>query len=277
MKPTITILAILANMVVAKGQTYLPCLGSNQTKWTEIVQNEFPIMYELAVRNDTLINGQSYKWMDYSFAIRQDSTHSKLYILNMDYSDEEYLIMDLNLNKGDTFELKNPQLPKSIKVDSVYMMDNKKVVEFNYEIQNYTGGLEKFKFIEGIGTNMGITYQFIMPMLDYPYLLCYTNDSYNFRSSAYSSCFFLYDGLREVRSDGIKVNHNPTSDFIQIQFIDHASRILTLIDLNGSVVKQFESGSSESILNLGNCKCGLYLLKIVDDRGNCYVKRVVKQ
>lgn len=52
--------------------------------------------WELEVIGDTTINNLKYKEVFLGYALRQDSTNGKLYMLNYE-SNEEYVIMDLNL------------------------------------------------------------------------------------------------------------------------------------------------------------------------------------
>ena len=120
------LLLLLCNISLVYGQQYISCFGDTHSKWTEIVQNEYPMSWELEVIGDTTINNLKYKDIIWGYALRQDSTNSKLYMLNYE-SNEEYVIMDLNLAKGDSFELKNPYLEtKYIVVDSVYSENGRK-------------------------------------------------------------------------------------------------------------------------------------------------------
>jgi hypothetical protein len=273
----LSIVFIKLSSTYGYGQTYLSCFGLNKTQWTEIVQNEYPMSFVLSIHQDTTIDGTKYKFLDYSFALRQDSLNSKLYVLNKEYSNEEYLIMDLTLNKGDTFKLKNPLMPEYIVVDSVYYLKERKIVQFNYFLwSNYKGNDEKFKFIEGIGSNMGITYPFDINNHNYPYLLCYQNDTYNYISSYYKSCDYIYDGIKNIQPPNIKILNNPAGDYLKLQINDNAYYNLTIIGINGILLKSSGKIYKEAVIDMRSFNKGIYILKLTDNFGKIYIEKVLK-
>lgn len=235
--------------------------------------------WELEVIGDTTINNLKYKDIIWGYALRQDSTNSKLYMLNYE-SNEEYVIMDLNLAKGDSFELKNPYLEtKYIVVDSVYSENGRKIIQFDYSkvfVYN-TYEYEKFKFIEGIGSNMGITYQFNF-MFDHPYLLCYQNDTVSYRSPFFESCDYVYDvGLSDSQYQNYKITNTVTHDFVKIQVFDNECYTLTVLDLNGKVISNTKIIENETIIDMRLFQQGIYLFKLIDSSGMISSQKIVKQ
>ena len=235
--------------------------------------------WELEVIGDTTINNLKYKEVFLGYALRQDSTNSKLYMLNYE-SNEEYVIMDLNLAKGDSFELKNPYLEtKYIVVDSVYSENGRKIIQLNYSkvfVYN-TYDYEKFKFIEGIGSNMGITYQFNF-MFDHPYLLCYQNDTVSYRSPFFESCDYVYDvGLSDSQYQNYKITNTVTHDFVKIQVFDNERYTLTILDLNGKVISNTKIIENETIIDMRLFQQGIYLFKLIDSSGMISSQKIVKQ
>ena len=273
------LLLLLCNISLVYGQQYISCFGDTHSKWTEIVQNEYPMSWELEVIGDTTINNLKYKDVIWGYALRQDSTNSKLYMLNYE-SNEEYVIMDLNLAKGDSFELKNPYLEtKYIVVDSVYSENGRKIIQLNYSkvfVYN-TYDYEKFKFIEGIGSNMGITYQFNF-MFDHPYLLCYQNDTVSYRSPFFESCDYVYDvGLSDSQYQNYKITNTVTHDFVKIQVFDNECYTLTVLDLNGKVISNTKIIENETIIDMRLFQQGIYLFKLIDSSGMISSQKIVKQ
>ncbi len=273
------LLLLLCNISLVYGQQYISCFGDTHSKWTEIVQNEYPMSWELEVIGDTTINNLKYKDIIWGYALRQDSTNSKLYMLNYE-SNEEYVIMDLNLAKGDSFELKNPYLEtKYIVVDSVYSENGRKIIQLNYSkvfVYN-TYDYEKFKFIEGIGSNMGITYQFNF-MFDHPYLLCYQNDTVSYRSPFFESCDYVYDvGLSDSQYQNYKITNTVTHDFVKIQVFDNECYTLTVFDLNGKVISNTKIIENETIIDMRLFQQGIYLFKLIDSSGMISSQKIVKQ
>ncbi len=273
------LLLLLCNISLVYGQQYISCFGDTHSKWTEIVQNEYPMSWELEVIGDTTINNLKYKDIIWGYALRQDSTNSKLYMLNYE-SNEEYVIMDLNLAKGDSFELKNPYLEtKYIVVDSVYSENGRKIIQLNYSkvfVYN-TYDYEKFKFIEGIGSNMGITYQFNF-MFDHPYLLCYQNDTVSYRSPFFESCDYVYDvGLSDSQYQNYKITNTVTHDFVKIQVFDNECYTLTVLDLNGKVISNTKIIENETIIDMRLFQQGIYLFKLIDSSGMISSQKIVKQ
>ena len=274
------LLLLLCNISLVYGQQYISCFGDTHSKWTEIVQNEYPMSWELEVIGDTTINNLKYKDVIWGYALRQDSTNSKLYMLSYE-SNEEYVIMDLNLAKGDSFELKNPYLEtKYIVVDSVYSENGRKIIQFDYSkvFLYYTYEYEKFKFIEGIGSNMGITYQFDISMFDHPYLLCYQNDTVSYRSPFFESCDYVYDvGLSDSQYQNYKITNTVTHDFVKIQVFDNERYTLTILDLNGKVISNTKIIENETIIDMKLFKQGIYVFKLIDSSGMINSQKIVKQ
>jgi len=258
------------------GQIYKSCIGEN-TKWTEIAQDEYPIEFDIEVSGDTIINNLNYKTTSgqYQFGLRQDTSNSKLYIINLNYPLDEFLIMDLTLELNDTFRIESFQTDAI--VDSIYEIDDRKVIRFNYFIFNYKNENEKFKFIEGIGSNMGITFPLALFMRDTPYLLCFKNNSTSYMSEFYDSCTYSYfiDNLfkdKSIISDQLLVN-NLINDFIELKY--PITGKISIYGISGTAVKG-KSITDNKVIDFRNYPSGFYILYCIDNQGNLYKQKFIK-
>lgn len=87
--------------------------------------------------------------LDYAGKIREDTIIGKIWFVDP-YYNNEILIMDMGLVKGDTFQIYNGWST----VDSVFYNDNKKIIRFNLQ----TRWDEPVMFIEGVGPNISLVY-----------------------------------------------------------------------------------------------------------------------
>jgi hypothetical protein len=182
MKKLLLLSACCLIMLTSPAQ-YKHCLDNGIIKWsvlTEVLDyGEFSDNW--MAYGDTVINDKTYKHLDrYDFVysetadwqsdipsvfpagkfIRESEDASQLYVMGDRHStsNTEYLVFDLNLEVGDTFQV--PEIwdiymmnyRTEITVDSVYVQDGLKHVQFDCEIfpPDY-----KLTFIEGIGPNIG--------------------------------------------------------------------------------------------------------------------------
>ncbi len=63
---------------------------------------------------------------------------------------------------------------------------------------------------------------------------------------------------------GFKLSPNPARDFFNIQFDADGTRLIQLIDLRGSLLKQFYTRQSNERINVSGLNAGLYFIKVKD-------------
>ena len=173
MKSIITFAFVLYAALVIKAQPYQSILYKDTTHWTsfECVIDGFQY-YKSSIYNDTTINNVQYKIIHLGLIcapnfneiigfLREDTLTGKVwYKPNFEEDKDEFLIMDLSLKKGDSFEFTtNTYLQQKDKwlVDSTYYENSRKIVEFTCDL-NWCLARQKLKFIEGIGPSNGISY-----------------------------------------------------------------------------------------------------------------------
>lgn len=134
----------------------------------------------------------------YSFdSIWAREEEKKVYFLNLGdsiYKGEEVLMYNFNLEKGDTFKFKTPYqdtfLTASIIVDTTFVKDNRKHIQFNNKlVYDIKGSFLPFhqirSWVEGIGApNVMLYYAFERHSFEL------------FEYACYISCF--YDGEKQI-------------------------------------------------------------------------------
>jgi len=108
--------------------------------------------------------------------VREDTVNGKFWFLNS-FADTtiEVLLMDLSLDKGDTFVFIHDyryMWKDSVTVDSVFHENNRKIIALNKT--HFDGfGESKIWFIEGIGPNTGFLWQ--SHIKNHISMACYVN------------------------------------------------------------------------------------------------------
>ena len=174
---SITLLLFLSICNDSFSQNYNSIFGIENTNWKMPFCNlDIADVKEQMSEVETVINGLNYKKVgtvtpngafydlngfDTNGFTREDVSSGKAWfmstmetILGMDTL--EFLVMDLSLNIGDTFMIHKPwnDVITSI-IDSVYFISGVKHVQTDY---HFWGSSQPLTFIEGIGTNYGLSY-----------------------------------------------------------------------------------------------------------------------
>lgn len=247
-----------------KQNTYISCLDENP-EWSIIYQNEYPLNYIFETSGEIIIDGMKYARVK-DFAIRQNETNSKLYFRQVPdfyYDEKEYLVMDLDLEVGDTFDLPYLHLwdlKDTVTVESIYYIDGRKVIEFDETVPNYISSkIEKFKFIEGVGSNMGFTYP--SERFPRPYLLCYTNNTYHYSNPFSASCRYVYGGLADIHPNSYEIENY--SDRVIIHFKNKAEYKFSLYSVSGQCIYTCKSTQNSSI-TIQVSQPGIYFIRLED-------------
>ncbi|MFV0267706.1 MAG: T9SS type A sorting domain-containing protein [Draconibacterium sp.] len=167
------------------------------------------------------------------------------------------LVFNLNLAKGDTFELYN-----SI-VDSVYVLYGRKIIEFKEDTQ----WDEKLRFIEGVGPNNSCIYAGGFGIL-HPLVVCqFENYSkiYSSPNSHFKDCSLLSTGIQKLQESDIKVFPNPFVGQLNISFSNDKSRQVNLMDINGKTLYVQICTTDYLNINTFNLKKGIYFLQIKEN------------
>lgn len=88
--------------------------------------------------------------------------------------------------------------------------------------------------------------------------------------------------LVSVEGDEFDVNNvslfpNPTIGTFQLSGLENQSCTIQLYDITGKKLNQFDNYNNMQEINISNYSNGLYIIHIVDEKGNRTVKKVIKQ
>ena len=163
------IAAIFLLFTVNLSAQYQPIYKDTST-YFKITMEVFDAAYggvELRLDGDSVVNNLTYKKVYFYNSIRdlvglmrEDSLGSKAWFYGRNDS-EERLIMDLDLNVGDTFDISSQFFYYTGEdlaiVDSVTTWNGRRVITFS---GNFGGGFisQRLKFIEGVGPNASLMY-----------------------------------------------------------------------------------------------------------------------
>ena len=226
MKTKITILFFLILYGNYSYSQYKSVFGEDTTQWnvTYIIPDMMPTVLYKAF-GDTIINEKNYKHLYQGFwyysadnydnygYLREDTTTGKLWFLSLEDNNEQ-LMMDLSLTKGDTFVF-----PMDIQytVDTVYYQDGKKYISF------YGYSYESIYFIEGIGPTNFLFFDEVYSDMsvynDAAELRCKFDDNVLvYHNQEYDNCVDTTVGISEKQINNFIVYPNPAGNFITIQF-----------------------------------------------------------
>lgn len=220
--------------------------------------------------------------------IRESDNNSRLYIRplaepgNYELS-EDILVMDLNLEVGDTLDHTGLDMfvqlvngigssydTLCIVADSIYFQDGKKHIRTNY-ITKVHGYSSKFQdtltFIEGIGPTLGPLFWRIILERWSDVLLCSEKDGvqiYNQNRIAGGRCFVFLeeDNINTVDSNIYLIYPNPAHEKVGICGLDCSLHTITLVSLSGQEVLKITSYHNNVEINVSNLDAGLYLVHL---------------
>ncbi len=258
-------------------QNYESIFGDQSTQWNITFGNLWGMATaKHNIVGDTVINGKHYRVVNgYDNTenimgfLREDSTHSRAWYMGLNDMDE-HLIMDLNLNIGDSMFINGIGniSPQYYYVDSVYTHNGRKHIRFDLEIDFIDK--EKFTVIEGVTSNMGFRYQDMEYINAFPtILLCAFKD--DIQIYGIGDC--IISSVTEKSEIGnIDIFPNPFQDILNLKFHEiENSLTVSIYDLNGKklISEKMDTSGTHSI-HLGNLSAGVYIIKITDQNGSFY-------
>jgi hypothetical protein len=259
------IAVLLSATLMAGGQPFTPVISSDSTTWDiawkELFGNVMGRLYTVVSKDSTYYDlyfdffGSN---AEYVGKIREDANIGKIWYTPPDYTDE-FLIMDLSLSIGDTFELPVFNTTTPIVVIDVYYIDQRKYIEFDYQ----TEWNEPLRFIEGIGRNIAL-HQFWL--IGFSYVACKYNSGelvYINSNPNFNQCELDPTGLETVQENLVKVHPNPIGDLLYITFAEPDCRNMdiSIFNINGIEVYRNKAQANQ-VIDLATFQKGLYLIQI---------------
>ena len=300
MKKLILLLYLsLLGVGLSAQQQYKPVLDGEIIRWSFINLNTTGNLSstEIAAYGDTLINDVTYKrwYWDYYFDpddaeesninwknhippihlyyqsayyyFRESEDASKLYLYVPDW-DKEYLLSDMNLQEGETFEFfYGSSGTREASVRSVYFKNGLKHIELNFGYPD-----NRLTFIESVGPNMWLFPDGYPLFTD---LNCFQNQTTFYKNAAiiypcgYNVNFYCYNcaGINSISEDNYYAFIQK--DRIEILFDSEENVDIAIYDMQGKLCYSRNAVSDQKfIIPTASLLKGVYILNIFNKRNN---------
>ena len=185
-------------------------------------------------------------------------------------NNEEMLIFDLTLEKGDTFYLGSTLTT----VDTVFYRDNLKYIEFDIS----TIWDENLRFIEGVGPNISVAWMAHPGILE-PYVVCKYDDALFYVAENPNFIDCSIDTTNSEEMDNyyeINIYPNPFEDCLRINVFSLSNKTEIIIsDMKGRIVfnDNFLNGYNE--ICLASLQPGPYIINFLFDK-TIYRSKIIK-
>jgi hypothetical protein len=208
----------------------------------------------------------------------EDVGNAKLWCSKNDTSaSDNRLIMDLNLQLGDTFYFSVDSTTYHI-VDSVFYNNGLKNIRFN---GNFMFGniIEPILFTESIGPNIGLDYMF-PEFLSTSMLVCMQRGNsyeYLYHDSTFRSfCFPVGNYEINEKEKDIRLYPNPANETINIESSVNIQSI-EIYDLAGQLLIHQQLNTKYSTIDIEQLTKAVYIVKIKLGEYDTQVHKFIKQ
>lgn len=268
---------------------YESVFGDSATSW-----NLFEALFDgittdsLYTVKDSIIDSVTYTTIEFEedikYFLRESEDNSKVYFYCPFLSDSIFTVLDLTLQKADTFYINTIYAKTPIIADTVYIKEGRKHIRFDYEIDYDYGGNENFEFIEGVGTNFGLFY----PVRDWErnYLLCsYKDKSLVYINNSNVSDFngkckvFWTDINKYESSHKISVYPNPAKKTVTFKFDKENysnNYSIKIYNAYGTLCKTLNNNHGYAEMNIAHLPAGIYLYEIRSNSKNFNGKLIIQ-
>ena len=284
----VLLLLLLAMEGMAKAQDYEPIIqeGNEWHTLDVIVNPGFPPNdhYSTLVHwlsDDTLVDGVRYTKV---LETRNGEGTPRLATLLREEdgkvwkreSATDILIYDFTAQVGDTLRFGDSHefeywIVDSISFEQIGGVDRKKIwFGLEYDITGEPYAIETWT--EGIGSDMGLLFSgwYYVTGGYYRALCFHQNGELFWQNEYYGTC--MIDAVEEMDISPISLYPNPTSDVVHIEGVEAAE--VQVYNSFGQLVKTVRDANE---INMESFAEGVYLLRITDNEGNGYTKKITKQ
>lgn len=307
MKKLLLALLLLWQFNCLKAQTSVyHSFPSDSAVWFQsgiFVNNNTPENYNTfyKLKGDTTINTIAYKkiykgykqWPASSFpplnytvsyigAIRQDVANKKVYYKPA--ANSEVTFFDFNLMVGDTikqiFDENATNIIGSLVGETVKKIDSllvgstyRKVFVFD-TINPITVG----SLIEGVGFTTGLFTHLSLALSGTNVLECYSvKNTTLYSAGSVSQCDLSLSVLSQMTNDElISVYPNPSNGVFNISFINQ-SKYYEITNALGELISSSNINSNKIEIDLREYDNGIYFLKVITEKGDYGIKKIIKQ
>lgn len=218
----------------------------------------------VSIQKDTIFNSHDYKKLEKYGYLREDTINGKVWFWDISKK-KEYLVMDLNLDVGDFFDLIDYKGGvKPIKVLSVDWVNNLKTIRLDVEIRHcvFTANTDYLTFVEGSGPSASFDYQqsFYDDNLD-KYMACHFKDGVKVLGNVVykDNCYFNYISTKEIYNDEtIKMYFQGEKLKIEAESLANDAKIV-FFDVVGNTIYQQNINALFSEIILPELANGVYI------------------
>jgi hypothetical protein len=286
-KVKITIVLIFSFFSIYS-QEYFP-FPTAQAIWNHNVVNfeyspYISYKYRYGVIGDTIINSNQYFKVYQLEGLELDITEAeyvgayrevdkKIYALFGEFSENEMLIYDFNLEIGDFFDYPMYGEMEVLNVDTIELLDGtiRKKIELSGDA-----------WIEGIGSLSGLFAPIDPQPLNYTStnLKCfYQNETSIYINDYLSSldcdeCFCALD-IDSYDTNSFKIFPNPFFNELNFKTGLYTDFRVRIYDSKGQLIKEISNFKSNRI-NLSELSCGIYFLELMDNE-KTILRQIIKE
>lgn len=282
MRPILFILLLSSSLLSA--QPYIPMLDQDY-QWSNVYSDYWGDGYtswQYTLDNPTDINGLFYypvltEGEASGCFLREEDGRVYLY----DSGATEYLVLDFNLEIGDTFEnvgqycdvFFNGSTIDFLEVIDIYddfiADENRKVIQFQaYDGPGSPMSLEEYdeKWIEGIGSTKGIL-PFYHNWDFYCDLACFKVEGVTYHFNGFVSCVYTAD-IEDFDKPSMVFYPNPVEALGTIVFPPTmVAEKVAFYDLNGKKLGEYPLSGNSTTFDFSNWGSGLYFYEIQNSDG----------
>jgi len=258
--------------------------------WNELVpvwndlQPPLLYYYTYSFRRDSTIDSNNYRIFDFGF-VREDTILRKVYIRDL-IVDSDRILMDYNLNAGDTFITPYKKFPV-LRIDSTLINTVwHKVWYFQWDRHGFYAYSDTVIVIEGIGciqhpTFMITDFRSCVECLE-PSMYCFSNkgitpplsSTVSFFNNTSSCAYYphlLANDLNQEHNN-FEISPNPTTSSLTIISQTKITNI-TIVNLIGQTIYTHNYNTEKIQVNVADLPVGVYFIRI----NNTEVRKFVKQ
>lgn len=188
---------------------------------------------------------------------------------------EDLLLYDFNAGVGDTvhyFHLDSSYVIIN-SIDSILIQGQYRKRYHHSGLMNFSGPcgwFGSYSYVEGIGNTIEGLFHMLMYYFEHAYYLrCFEDE--NILYSNVGDCSLFGVGIEEqFNENNLKIYPNPGSTNLTIELIDIKTSFnaqVYLFDITGKEIYSTSINQSINTIDVSSFKNGLYLLKIVSDKG----------
>lgn len=287
MKNKTVLLLLLITLVFGnlQAQTYENVLKADSTSWISWHRELEYTMKDLAyVKNIYGINylyftfAFDYPGLSYPFLVGTlRETDGQLWITYADDPNNEYLIMDMNLEVGDEFVF-NPYNYTGTVVETRYENGRKIIV---FDRPSYNWYQEPIMFIEGIGCNIMSWEQ--NGGWDYSYQSCKFDGqelAYSTPNTHFRDCEIITDDTEDnmVDNQEVEVYPNPAKTEVVISINKNEKLFdIKIFNVNGTMVKSMTSNREKIVIPINDLSSGTYIIKVTTIEQELYKEFLISK